>query len=352
MKILLYKDNMSTMRGADHLVSVQASELRAMGHEVTLATCPTGKELSFRLDGNVKLQFVTRQEVRDFAKNFDVCVAAGSNEIVDLTLAGKVKPPIPTVTEMLVAPKGFFKWKRFIRNWRIKRAFDQSDVITIPCASYERDVRKFAKHPQVKTIGHWSDIREPGPEELDGSKRTKTIVYPAAFNRRKNQLLIIRAFAQLAKAFPDWELHLYGFNGKDYARKCAKQVQKSGLEDRIKFFPFTKDLSVVYAGASILGFPSLLEGIPLTIVEGAKFGLPIVVVDKLPGAVDMVEDGKTGIIARGNAKGLANALAELMGDDGKRAEMGDNARKWAQEFCTKERIMGIWNELLNSLRKD
>ncbi len=352
MKIMIYKDNMSTMRGADHLVSVQASELCAMGHDVTLATCPTGKELSFNLDGKVKLEFVERQDVREFAKDFDVCIAAGSNEIMDLTLEGKVEPPIPTVTEMLVAPKGFFKWKRFIRNWRIKRAFDRTDVLTIPCASYEKDVRKFAKHPQVKTIGHWSDIREPKAEELSGANRAKTIVYPAAFNRRKNQLLIIRAFARLAKEFPDWELHLYGFNGKGYANKCDKLVRKLGLENRIKFFPFTKDLSVVYAGASILGFPSLLEGIPLTIVEGAKFALPIVVVDGLPGAVDMVEDGKTGIIAHGNAKGLATALAMLMNDGAKRVEMGENARKWTQACCTKERIMGIWNDLLVSLRKD
>lgn len=351
MKILVYKDNMSTMRGADHLVAVQASELCAMGHEVTLVTCPTVKEFSFSVDDQVELSFVKRQEVREFAGRFDVCIAAGSNEIMDLTLEGKVDPPLPTVTEMLVAPQGFFKWKRFIRNWRIKRAFDRSDVLTIPCASYEKDVRKFAKHPQVKTIGHWSDIREPGAEELAGSNRTKTIVYPAAFNRRKNQMLIIRAFALLAKEFPNWELHLYGFNGKDYAKKCVKEAHKLGLENRIRFFPFTKDLSVVYAGASILGFPSLLEGIPLTIVEGAKYGLPIVVLDKLPGAVDMVEDGKTGIVARGNAKGLAEALSILMRDEAKRRGMGANAHKWVQEFCTKERIMGIWNELLASLVK-
>ena len=51
------------------------------GHDVTLATCPTGMAFTFKVSENVKVEFVERTAVRNFAASFDVCIAAGSNEI-------------------------------------------------------------------------------------------------------------------------------------------------------------------------------------------------------------------------------------------------------------------------------
>jgi len=38
--------------------------------------------------------------VRQFAGGFDVCIAAGSNEICDLTDNGRLSPVVPTITEV------------------------------------------------------------------------------------------------------------------------------------------------------------------------------------------------------------------------------------------------------------
>ena len=140
MNVLFYKDNLSTGRGADHLVCAQAAGLAQMGHKVTLATCPTDKAYTFSVDKSVEIVNIARSAVRQFAVGFDVCIAAGSNEICDLTENGRFKPLVPTITELMLAPSGFFKWKRFIRNYRIKKAFNKSDVLQILCFSYETEL--------------------------------------------------------------------------------------------------------------------------------------------------------------------------------------------------------------------
>lgn len=344
MKIVIYKDNLSTGRGADHLVCAQAEGLSSLGHDVTLATCPTDKPFTFPVADTVKVDYVPRETIREFSAQFDVCIAAGSNEICDLTDNGRLSPVVPTITELMVVPRGFFKWKRFIRNRRIKRAFNRSHMLQILCASYEKELRVFAPDPDVVTIGDWPDVREPTAAELSGAKRRKVIVYPAAVNKLKNQLLLIRAFGAIASDFPDWELHIYGRMHPKYGAKCRKAAADAGLFERIKFFPFTDDLPSVYASSEIMAFPSLLEGFPLTILEGACFALPSVVVKELPGAEEMIEDGVTGIVSRNDVASYAESLRVLMSDESLRRKLGNGAHTSVSERFTKEMILRQWDE--------
>ena len=49
MKIVIYKDNLSTGRGADHLICAQAEGVSSLGHDVTVMTmtCPTDRPFTF-----------------------------------------------------------------------------------------------------------------------------------------------------------------------------------------------------------------------------------------------------------------------------------------------------------------
>ena len=354
MRIALYKDNLSTRRGADHLIVSQAAAFAELGHDVTLLACPTGQPLSFAVAQTVALRLMPREQVRETVarEGFDVCIAAGSNEILDLTCDGRCDPPVKTVTELLIAPSGLFKWKRFLRNARIKRAFNRSHAVTVLCDVYREAVRRFAPAPRIETIPDWPDIREPSPEELAGAKRRKTILYPAAVNRLKNQLLLVKAFARLAEEFPDWEVHLYGDSRKAYGATCAETARRLGVAERVRFLPFTDNLPAAYASASIMAYPSLLEGLPLALLEGARFGLPAVVVEELPAARNMVADGKTGLVVRNNPKDYADALRKLMADAPLREALGRQARERSLAVYAKAPIMAQWEALLRSLAEE
>ena len=342
MKIVLYKDNLATGRGADKAICSLADELCRRGYDTTIVTGPQEVAFSFPVGSGVAIEHRGREALRDFVSAFDICIAAGPNEILDLTCRGTVRPPVKTIVELLVYPKGFFKWKHPIRNRRLKKALALADVVQIQIAGYAESLMPFVDPKRIEVIGNWADVREP-PSEKGVSR---TILYPAAINKSKNQLLLVKAFKRIAADFPGWELHLYGRAVPKYGEKCRAAAGALLGEGRVKFFDFTSDLPSVYASSAFMAYPSLLEGFPLAMVEGMKYSLPVVAVSVLPGVRDMVLDGETGIVAAPTAEAYSEALSRLMSDDALRARMGANARAFCEKKYSRDGILSQWERLL------
>jgi len=74
--------------------------------------------------------------------------------------------------------------------------------------------------------------------------------------------------------------------------------------------------------------PSLREGFPNVVLEASAMGLPTVTTDAT-GAIDSVQEGKTGLIVRTqDQRGLAEAIKTLIRDPGMASRYGVAARNW------------------------
>ena len=341
MRIVFYKDNLATGRGADKAVCSLASELCRRGYDTTIVTGLGDVAFSFPVGSGVVVEHRDRRDVRDFARSYDICIAAGPNEIMDLTCGGRLRPPTKTIVELLVYPKGFFKWKHPIRNHRLKKALGLADIVQIQIAGYADSLKPFVDPKRIVVIGNWADVCEPPNEKGE----SKVILCPAAINKSKNQLLLVKAFAHIVANYPGWELHLYGKAVTKYGEKCRAAAGSWLKEKRIRFFEFTSDLPSVYASAAFMAYPSLLEGFPLAMIEGMRYRLPVVAVASLPGVRDMVLDGETGIVAEPSVEAYSAALARLMADDALRVRMGENARVFCLNRYSREGVLAQWEAL-------
>lgn len=332
MRIAVYKDNLSTGRGADRAVRNFAAGLAERGHDVALFE---KADLAARL-----------------GEKWDVIVATGSNEIVDLEDAGYFARPghAPVVLQLHLAPRGFFKWKHPFRNRRIRRAFNLADAAQVLCGSYESEFSRMAPHPRVVTIGNYTEMpaaRETCPTGDASATDRSIILYPAAaITKVKNQALLIRAFALLAADFPDWRVRLLGRDDTAYASTCRRLVRRLKLEDRIEFVGFTRDLAAEYSRAKFVAFPSTLEGFPLAILEAARFSLCSVGQRTLAGAEDIIQNGRTGLITEPCASAYADGLRRLMVDPELRRRLGEGARDFCAERYSREEILSQWERLL------
>ncbi len=342
MKIAVYKDNLSTGRGADGAVKNFAAGLAERGHEVSLME---------------KDEFLAR--VLNMSDNaFDVIVATGSNEIVDMDSAGYFSRSSRSrvVLQLHLAPRGFFKWKHPFRNRRIRAAFDKPDAVQVLCSSYEDEFRRLAPHPRLFTIGNYSPLITSSPNVKSNSQfsilhsQFHTILYPAAaVNKVKNQKLLIEAFAQVADEFPQWNVRLLGKNATPYAADCRKMVRRMGLDGRVEFVGFTKDLHGEYSRAEFVAFPSTLEGFPLAILEAADFGLPVLAQCDLPGVMDIVRGGETGLVSDASPEAYAEGLRLLMADELLRRRLGSGARSYCTSHYSRAAILDEWERLLESV---
>ena len=341
MRIIVYKDNLSTGRGADSAVRNFADGLAERGHEVALME---------------KAEFFARVLARSSSDGsrvkpdgFDIIVATGSNEIVDMDMAGYFSRPhrAKVVLQLHLAPRGFFKWKHPIRNRRIRAAFDKPDAVQLLCSSYEAEFRRMAPHPRIFIIGNYAPILSSQPSLPD----SHTILYPAAaVNRVKNQKMLIEAFALVADEFPEWKVRLLGKDTTPYAASCRRLIVRRGLASRVELVGFTGDLASEYAGSAFIAFPSTLEGFPLAILEAAWFALPALAQKDLPGVFDIIHDGETGIVADASVHAYAAALRRLMSDGAYRRRLGENARRFCSECYAREQILEQWENLFAQLK--
>ena len=160
--------------------------------------------------------------------------------------------------------------------------------------------------------------------------------------------MLVEAFAQLADEFPDWTVELWGGgdeSGEPYAEELRREIRSFHLEERVFLKGESRHIIDEYVGADIFCFPSAYEGFPLAMTEAMSAGLPVVVFRSCTAAAELVQDGKTGILAEDGADGLAEGLRALMQDQDRRAVMGASAREAMREYRP-ERIWDMWEELM------
>jgi glycosyltransferase involved in cell wall biosynthesis len=91
------------------------------------------------------------------------------------------------------------------------------------------------------------------------------------------------------------------------------------------------ELARHYRSADVFVFPTLVEGMPLVVLEAMACGLPVIVTAN--GPADIVRDGVDGfVIPARDADAVASRLDTLRRDAALREQMGRNAARRAAEF--------------------
>jgi glycosyltransferase involved in cell wall biosynthesis len=97
-------------------------------------------------------------------------------------------------------------------------------------------------------------------------------------------------------------------------------------------FASRADMPALYASHDIFVFPSLMEGMPLTILEAMATGMPVVTTNS-SGMCDVVEDGFNGLLVRtADAEDLADAVERLCCSVEMRSSLGLNGQETMRRY--------------------
>lgn len=287
-------------------------------------------------------------DLRGRVSDSDVCIAAGTNEILTLTDGGRSRPPVRTILQFHTHP--LYPFRHWIRRWRrcraIRRAIARTDAVQVLLPSHE-DVlrRKVGFSGKVYVIGNASRFETGAPCSDDG----RTIIYPAALNDDKRQRLLIDAFARVAGGFPDWRVVLYGTGKASYEAKLRARVAAAGMLARIEFAGYCPDLANAYATCSFVAFPSANEGFPLTVADAAAFGKPVLALADTPSVAEMLTDGETGMLCGSTVSAYADGLARLMRDADLRRRLGAAACRQFASAYSRTAFLDRWEAALRGV---
>ena len=171
---------------------------------------------------------------------------------------------------------------------------------------------------------------------------------------RKNQIGLIRAFAELVRAYPQLAHNLV-LAGKDtwFSPKVREAARHSGVAERIQFAGFVsdQDLLNLYNACDLFVFPSFYEGFGLPVLEAMACGKAVAC--SRTSAMPEVADG-AGIMFDPYAIGeMVRAMGDLLRDAELRARMERLGLQRAARFswrATAEKTLDVYREVAERSR--
>lgn len=177
-------------------------------------------------------------------------------------------------------------------------------------------------------------------EKLQLKKDEFVVGHVGRFSPPKNHDFLIDIFYQLKLLHPNSKLLLVGDDRGELADKIKHKVRESGLSDSVIFTGLRKDVADLMQAMDVFAFPSLYEGMPVTLIEAQASGLPCVISEKVP-----IECKKTELVQQMSLTSSPVEWAKLIIKKGRETvrqdtsdlikkagfDIGDNA-KWLQQY--------------------
>ncbi len=181
------------------------------------------------------------------------------------------------------------------------------------------------------------------PERYQGT-RDKTIVAAGRLTEQKNFPMLLDAFADVHRSFPEYKLVIYGRG--ELENELKSQAKAMGIEDCVSFPGFSDHLYQDMLKCAVYASSSDYEGISNSMLEALTMGLPSVVTDCPAGGARMViRDHVNGILVPvGDAKAMAEGIREILADEAFAENIGKEASKIRDEYPL-EKIAKEWEEM-------
>jgi glycosyltransferase involved in cell wall biosynthesis len=118
--------------------------------------------------------------------------------------------------------------------------------------------------------------------------------------------------------------------------ECKERARRENLP--VTFLGWRKDIDKLFAASDIAILTSDNEGIPLTLIQAAQAGLPIVA-PAVGSISDIVENDVTGFLSAPQAGAMASALSTLVTDSALRSKLGAAGKARAHQYFSLERML-------------
>ena len=173
--------------------------------------------------------------------------------------------------------------------------------------------------------GSRAEARRSVLSELGLTEHDFLVVAVGRVEPQKGHRYLIEAMPDILGQVPDAVLLVAGRPGAS-STMVDGLIDQLGLADRVKLLGRRSDVPRLLGAADVFVFPSLFEGLGVSLLQAMGRALPVVTTDRRPMS-DVVEDGITGVLVpTENPAAIATAVARLFNDPAERARLGGAAR--------------------------
>ncbi len=327
---ILFVDLEREWRGGQSQALLTLRGLRERGHDAELLTARDSPLANRAAEAEITVHQVSRLGLRGWAAvairgliakgRFELAHlneahaltaawVAGAHRRSPLLLSRRIGFPL---RKSRVSRARFRTVERFVAN---SRAVAQSLIDSGIAAERISIVNEGVEIPQAIPAGLRSSARKQW-----GVKEDEFLFgCVGVFVPEKGQRHLIEALAQVRASHPEARLLLAGDG------RCRPELEKLtndlGQAEAVHFAGFVDDVDQVYAALDAFLFPSEFEGLGTSLQAAMAWGLPAISTAR--GALaEVVDNGRTALVAEPDGKLFAAAMLRLAGDQGLRESLG------------------------------
>jgi len=286
-------------------------------------------------------------------------------DLLHVQYTAPIRCPVPVVVSVhdvsfLEHPEYFTKSRARQLQFTVRRTVKRAaKVLTVSEFSRASILKVYGDLAEDKVVavhnGAGSEFRPVSRESATAAVRERFklgapfILSVGDLQPRKNQIGLIRAFARLVRAYPQFR-HKLVLAGKEtwFADRVRAAAHDSGVADRIVFSGFVpdSDLLQLYNACDLFVFPSFYEGFGLPALEAMACGRAVVCSNT--SALPEVVDGAAILFDPYAVDEMVRAIADLLLDAELRGRMERLGLQRAAHFSwqkTAQKTLEVFHEV-------
>jgi len=203
-----------------------------------------------------------------------------------------------------------------------------------------------------RDLGDSATVIHTGIPVADGEPNPSPVIVTAGgICRRKGQLTLLRAAAEVLKEFPEAEFSSVGGPWeRDYFDQIRSERKILGIpKEKFPFHRGTRDMEAFYRTGGIFASSPEREPFGLCIIEAMAHGLPVVTT-RSGGPEEIVIEGETGfLVPLGDHKAMADRIVYLLRNPEETIRMGTAGRDRVKQSFNPEEYSARWNDFLGTV---
>ncbi len=240
--------------------------------------------------------------------------------------------------------------KRVARWWFQDALLHQASCLHVNSEKEARELRELGFRVPIAVIPVGTDL---GDANDDGGPRPSTdtpphpaitekrfVLYLARIHRNKGIELLINAWANVEKEFPDYRLVIAGSGTEEYVQACQRMIERGGLADSCLWLGQVSEEGKkwLYRHAECYVLPSYSENFGNTVAEALAAGTPVIIT---PNTVwtHLPREG-CGWLSQTTDDSLTTTLTEaLRTDPAQRQSMGRRGRQLIEDRYSSDKVI-------------
>ncbi|RDZ14688.1 glycosyltransferase [Priestia megaterium] len=361
MKKIMFVIGVLSNGGAERVISTLSKEMSNQGYEVSIVTI-FGDNNNYVDDKRIKL-YPIKQSYRNKVLR-GLTIVRKTRRLIkkknpDMIVSFDATINIYTILSCMGIKNKLVVSERNdpYQNPTNKQVRKARDILYRFCNGFvfqTEDAKKYFM-PDVQEKG--TIIPNPIMPDLpywEEGSHDKTIITASRLTGQKNLPMLIDAYINVSRRFPDYKLKIFGVG--ELREKLIDRVRELNLQDRVFFPGFSKDIHNEIKKSHLFVISSNYEGISNSMLEALAIGIPVISTDSpIGGAKMFIKDKENGILTRvGDTNQLSEAMIQILSNPKFAIKLSTEARKVREELhptTISNRWIAYLREIYNSESK-